>query len=454
VGTLIAAVAVTAQAGCGPAQPPAPATIAPATTGPATHTPLASTLPSVSGGKVRALWQGAPWGDLTFDGRLLLGVVDLRQVKAISALTGKPAWTATLPASLPYVLGLVPADGVVIVEAEHSVGQAPALVQPVVSEYIALDAATGARRWAVPVAGRYQSPPIAASGPFVLTGDPAGTVTARSATTGAVVWRDPRPAACQANNFPAIPGVDLVADGPVAVASYPCGRRIAARRLDAATGRVRWTWLSPAAAPADGLQVSVAAVGQDGDVVLLAGQITPTTQPIVSRLPHPNAWPRGLGPANTGMAVLALDAATGQPRWTETGGQPEAFAPTDGAACEVVSAGLECRDDASGAPVMPTLVTGRTEADGPPKVGDGFAGVSAGLAAVILPSRTGGVVLRVVRVRGGGPGSPGNRGQPGPRCERPGVRGRRGPARQHRDRGARTARGPAGLPGARARSAH
>ena len=56
--------------------------------------PTLATLPAVTGGGVRALWQGAPWGDLTFDGGTLLGVGGLAGqqsvVHAISAATGKP----------------------------------------------------------------------------------------------------------------------------------------------------------------------------------------------------------------------------------------------------------------------------------------------------------------------------------------------------------------------------
>jgi hypothetical protein len=40
-------------------------------------------------------------------------------------------------------LGLVPAGNVVIAEAGHNVGQAPAAVYPVVSEYVALGLGTG-----------------------------------------------------------------------------------------------------------------------------------------------------------------------------------------------------------------------------------------------------------------------------------------------------------------------
>jgi hypothetical protein len=149
-------------------------------------------LPPVTGGGVRALWQGAPWAYLTFAGGTLFGVGgQLHQVHAITAATGKPLWTATLPKSVPFILGLVPAGSVLVVEAGRHSGLAGLSVY----EYLALDAKTGKTRWTVP-GGDYQAPPIAASGKYLLTGDTSDAVTGRIAATGAVAWRDPRPAAC------------------------------------------------------------------------------------------------------------------------------------------------------------------------------------------------------------------------------------------------------------------
>jgi hypothetical protein len=104
-------------------------------------------LPPVTGGGVRALWQGAPWGSLTFDGGTLLGVGGapggkLARVHAISAATGKPLWTANMPESLPEVLGLVPAGNVVVVEAGHPDDNSVAR-KPIATEYVALDIKTG-----------------------------------------------------------------------------------------------------------------------------------------------------------------------------------------------------------------------------------------------------------------------------------------------------------------------
>src|SRR5580693_7800661 len=61
-------------------------------------------LPGATGG-ARALWQGAPWGGVTFDGGTLLGI-DGAQVDAIAAATGKPAWTVTMPPAFTQILGL------------------------------------------------------------------------------------------------------------------------------------------------------------------------------------------------------------------------------------------------------------------------------------------------------------------------------------------------------------
>lgn len=391
------------MAGCGLTRPLAsastvPPTVAVTTPGPAAPAKLPE-VTEVAGEGVRVLWQGAPWDDLTFADGTLLGV-DGQQVDAVTAATGAPLWTATMPASLPAILGLVPARRVVIVEAGVQVGQAPAAVYPVVSEYVALDLATGAMRWAVPVGGRYQDPPVAVAGRFLLTGDPAGAVTARIATTGRVVWRDRRPAACgpppadSAENA----GLGLAADGPLLSASFACGSRVIVQRLDPATGMTLWTWRSP---PTTGPLLAVAAAAHGGaGMVLIAGQIAPSARPFTRRLPRAFAWPPALGPADNVDLIVAL-GADGRPRWSETGGQLEMFAPTEGVLCELVDVGLECRDDTTGTATMRVLLTGKSAGDSPPNIADGCAGVSRGLAAVTVPSPQGGVGLLVVQVRGG-----------------------------------------------------
>lgn len=394
-GTVAAALAVAvlgATAGCGGSTPPAPAAV------------TTAKLPGVTGGGIRALWQGTPWAWLTVDGTTILGGDGLgRKVHAAAVATGRPLWTAAVPGSL-LVLGLVPAGSVVIVAAGRSLPHSPAEAL-VVTEYIALDLATGKTRWSVPVAGGHSSPPIAASGRFLLTMDPAGAATARLAATGAVAWRAPQPAGC--GGPPRDPDgavLGLAADGPLAVASYDCGQHVVVRRLDAATGRVLWTWRSPAGATGSVQTLAVATAAADGGLILITGEISrpPAGQRFLSRLPRPYQWPTALGPNSGEDMVLALDAATGRPRWSELGGQQETIAPTAGDVCEVVNIGLECRADATGATSVPALLTGKSEGDSPGYAGDGLAGVADGLAAVTESGGArGGVLLRVVRVRGG-----------------------------------------------------
>jgi outer membrane protein assembly factor BamB len=419
---MVFAAVLIATAGCTGVRPPAPANRVTAqarylrTPAPASPSGLPGVvvttapdaapgrLPSASGG-ARALWQGAPWGGVTFDGRTLLGI-DGAAVYAISAVTGKPAWMATMPPALTQIMGLTPAGGTVVVAAGQPVGQAPAAVFAVVTEYIALDLATGRVLWAVPVGGAYQNPPLAVSGRYLLTGDTSGAVVARRTATGAVLWRDPRPAAC---GQPVSPGTDnaglgLAADGPVAAASFDCGPRVVVQRLDPATGTALWTWQSPAVAAGAVQQLAVTAAASSGGILLLTGEVAapPAARQLTARLPSPYPWPRPLDPPDQVSVVLVISAATGRPLWTELGGQLETFTLTAGAVCEVVSPGLECRDDATGAPVIPALLTGMQDGDSPPFADDGLAGIDGGFAAVtVRSSASGAVTLRVVRVRDG-----------------------------------------------------
>lgn len=383
---------VAALAGCGAAQP-----------GPGAPPGV---LPGVTGGGVRALWQGAPWQDLTISGGLVLGVEqtgNAAHVHAVSALTGAPAWTMAFPASLPQVLGLVPAGNVVVVEAGRALDDPAG--GAVVTEYVAVDVTTGHQVWTAPVRSNPlpdEIPPIAAAGDLLLTGDPAGAVTAREAATGAVAWRDPRPAACKAPPSAGMEndngGLGIAADGSLAVASFDCGPTVIVQRLDATTGRPLWSWTSPAAYHAS-VHLPVTAAARGGGVVLLTGAIGPqrAAARFTAKLPHPYPWPDRLGPADGTSIVLALDAADGHPRWSELGGQQVMFAPAEGAVCELVSAGLECRDDTTGAATLPDLMTGQNPDGSPP-----MADISGSVAIVTAERlRADEVTLRVVKIRGG-----------------------------------------------------
>jgi hypothetical protein len=360
---------------------------------------------------VTALWQGAPWDVFAVADGLVLGFQyahGKKTVRAVSALTGAPAWTVRPPRAQPGVLGIVAGPGVVVAEVGHAVGTAPELVTSAVREDMVLDARTGKLLWTVPVTG-FGAPPLAIAGSVVVSGGRLGVLTARAASTGRVLWRRSAPSHCPATG----PGLintgyylGVAADGPLLAASYVCpGGHVLVQRLTAATGRPVWQWESPPAGGSSQALMYVTGVARQGDLVLLTGQAAPppAASTLTRTVPRSYTWPTRLGPVGQDEVVLALDAATGRPRWAEVGGQMQGFSLADGAVCESVSIGLECRDDVTGAPTRPLLVTGQRASAAPPYGGDGMAGISGSdIAVTVAPFRAGHVRLIVVPVRGGG----------------------------------------------------
>jgi outer membrane protein assembly factor BamB len=304
--------------------------------------------------------------------------------------------------------GLVPGNGVVIVEAGHEFGHAPALVTYGVTEYVALDLSTGRRLWTAGVPGHLQNPPIAISGKLVLTAALSGAITARQAATGDVLWRRQPPSDCwrRAPGPPAT-AIALAADQTRVAASFECaGYRTLVQMLDPRTGALSWSWESPQQPAGAVDDLAVTGVASQGDVVLLTGQDAgpDAAYRLARAIPRMHSWPPSLGPPDDIQVVLALDARTGQPRWIELGGQMVSFTLADGAICETVSAGLECRDDVTGAPTGPVLVTGQADSSVPPIGGDASAGISGSVAAVtVAPFRTGHVTVSLVPIRGDRP---------------------------------------------------
>jgi hypothetical protein len=371
--------------------------------------------PRVIGSAVRPLWQGSPWDVFTVADGLVIGhrYADGRNsVIAVSALTGEGVWDAPIPAltqagPLPIVRGFVTGasagtDSVGIIEAAGEVGRAPVPVGSLATTEIAVDMATGRRLW---MAGFSQNPPVAVSGNEVLIGSPVGVITARNAETGRVLWTRSRPAGCSKLEVdsPVEEGMGLGADGPLVAASFECvDGSVVVQRLDALTGTAVWTWTSPRETGLNaGIYLTVTGVATAGDLVLLAGQDSPSATSLARLVRRSYVWPSGLGPLLNSEVVLALDAANGRPRWSETGGQLENFTLTDGAVCEVANTGMECRDDVTGAPTSSVVVTGQGGGGMPPYINDRWAGISGGVAAVTVgPFRPGRVTVELVPVRG------------------------------------------------------
>jgi outer membrane protein assembly factor BamB len=230
----------------------------------------------------------------------------------------------------------------------------------------------------------------------VVTADPSGTVTARRATTGTVAWQ--APAACPLLTTDYIPPVTLAADGSLIAESVSCDPSTVVRRLDPATGKPRWTWRSPTAANSGNHFIAVGGVARDGAVVLVTGLGDPgtfgSTWSAVG-LPNPYPWPSRVGPQDshvTGSFTLALDAASGRPRWSQA--SFEYYALTAGAFCGV-SAGIRCQDDVTGATTMPDFVPPAEDQAEQAYVANGLAVVTS------APAPGGGVALAVLAVRGG-----------------------------------------------------
>jgi hypothetical protein len=361
----------------------------------------AAQIPAVSGHLLRALWQRPLGGSPVIDGGLVLSASFLAKpagVVAVSAATGSTVWTADTPGQL-LAIGLVPGNGIVVLEAGHQYGLMGA---PGVTEYVALDLRTGRRLWTAGAPYHFESPAIAISGNRVLTADLSGAITARQAATGRVLWRRQPPSGCwRRGPGPLASAIALAADQTQVAASFSCdGYRALVQMLDPSTGGMSWSWQPP---PSVGAQTDFAVTGvaSQGDVALLTGQDAPPAgpNPFARTIPRLYSWPTSLGPPDDIQVVLALDARTGRPRWIELGGQMVSYTLTDAAVCETVSTGLECRDDVTGALTGPVLVTGQS--DVPIYAGDAPAGISGSVAAVtIAPFRVGHVTVEVIPIRG------------------------------------------------------
>jgi hypothetical protein len=198
-----------------------------------------------------------------------------------------------------------------------------------------------------------------------------------------VVWQRPRPADCAARPNASY-DERLAADGELLTVSYECAAaRVLVQRLVVSTGVVSWSWESAPAPTNAFVNLQASAAAQVGSVVVLSGQVgsPPFTGRFYGALPHPYEWPSTLGPEGAVDSVLALDAATGKPRWSEVGAQQVELDLVSGRTCEVVTAGYQCRDDVSGVVGGAAFATGNS---GEPPSGDGHAGLVGDSAYVVL----------------------------------------------------------------------
>lgn len=347
-----------------------------------------------------ALWQTTAMSTpYLLDGLVVGDDYDTSTVTALADATGRTAWRYIAPAGTHLLSGgIIGGSGVILVETEHSVGTPPGEVTFAVSSVIALDASTGRELWTTTIGGDTENLPLAISGGEVVIGDPVGVFRAYRARTGTLDWSAARPKGCGLHGDQRYDEGVAAAAG-VLVTSYQCeDRRVVAERLAPANGRTLWRWASPVPSRTGYLTLTAAAASSQGDVAVLTGQIDGRTRDALGRtVKHGYEWPAALGPDGNDLE-LALDASSGAPRWAEFGAQEAAVTLTDGASCETAGDATLCRDDGTGRPTRPPLVTRLSS--GPPALGEASAAVTGDSIAVALGPVGSQLTVLVTTVRG------------------------------------------------------
>jgi hypothetical protein len=251
------------------------------------------------------------------------------------------------------------------------------------------------------VAGNTQALPVALADGLLITGDLGGTLTAAHASTGAQVWRLPRPASC--GQSPQVQYDEAVgSDGTALVASYQCATGgTMVRRLTPATGQTLWQWESIHGHAGQFALLTVA--GTAGGVVMLSGQVGPPpfTTTFLNSVPRRYQWPSALGPDGAIETEVAVDALTGHARWAELGAQQATLTLADGAACEVANTGVACRDDITGGLTRPIVVTDNSSV---PPSGSGYAGITGDrIYVVTAPVQPHRLTIATLTIRGDHP---------------------------------------------------
>jgi outer membrane protein assembly factor BamB len=341
---------------------------------------------SVNGSAARIQWQGAPYGRITPAGSFILGwdYFPTENIRALSAATGAEAWSTALETKKdPNIVEIIPGNNVVVVETGHCF-PSPAAPTVITGAHV-LELTTGKELWSHPLQQTFDLPAIAVAADRVIIGDTDGTLTAYADRTGAIVWSRPRPRDCRTMNKALTDSpVSVAADGGQIVAAFLCEPNEIVERMSPQSGAADWDWIGPRPSSGNGRRLDVVGTAVEGGVVLLAGGVFPSAESYAGTLPHPRSRPTELGPTLDGKLLVALDSTSGQPRWTERGGQLESFVLTDGVVCESVRVGVECRDDVSGLPSRPNLITGYLDSDSPSVIGDGYAGIAGSLIAVAV----------------------------------------------------------------------
>ena len=299
---------------------------------------------------------------------------------------GAPVWTVCSPGGVqPALIGAT--DDVVVTMLVPEYGSPPTASLPRF-QLVVLDAATGAERWRVDHSPfSFPAPgPVAGSDTIVavLVDDSGGqSIAGLSPADGTVRWTTPvegEPSLIASSDDVVVvtdPGAFGASSGPVTGAPMATmvdggdgsdgGRLEAYVGIDRATGDRLWT--TKLGAPdtmvvpgpprgAAGEEFVVVPLGPAG-LDLRTGALRWTANLPPNEHPQDPAPDTAIGPVVAGMALfggqdkpfVAIDAATGEQRWTGTGSPPydNVWAVDDGAVYLVEDGELVAHDLASGA---------------------------------------------------------------------------------------------------------
>lgn len=311
---------------------------------------------------------------------------------------------ARIPAlTLAWAVGLGPE--VVNARSQPAVHAGTVFVATEGRQLLAIDLATGCRRWrhdaGVPLrSGVTVQPAMAGTPALVFVGDVAGTVHALDAATGALRWRtkvDPHPAAVITGTPQLDRGVLYVPVSSYEVAlvlqkGYACcSFRGSVVALDAATGRERWKTYTIADSAVAGAptRAGTPSRGPSGAAIWSS----PTLDERRDRLYVGTGNNYSQPTTGTSDAIMALDRTTGRVLWTRQFTANDAYT----LACEIPGRTdcptTDAPDHDFGAP--PMLVTLR---DGSRLL---IAGQKSGMVHALDPDADG-AVRWSVRVAPGG----------------------------------------------------
>jgi outer membrane protein assembly factor BamB len=320
-------------------------------------TPAAKSL-----GIAAPVWSGAIGRPSVIVGDTAYGTgPDGRCITAFDVATGRQDWTVAPPPDHPNLFDVVADATTVLAATGHAEAPGPGLDEPLISELVAYDSATGRERWTVTIPDDGQKIPALLTGSTVVVSEEDGTLLGLSEQTGRQLWRDRAQRGCPDDMPPGFqPNAVVIGLGP-AVDGTPTAIVLTCEGgsmvgVDAASGATRWTWEVPAGWNLEPQFSDTVDTGTAGEVAVAAfiGLIPPANAPKrIAAAPGP-LRPTRIGNVyglEAGGDMVVLNGLTGRVLWDLTGVVGSVL-PVGGAGsvCVVNDAGIDCRDAADGSP--------------------------------------------------------------------------------------------------------